>query len=66
MGAMRAMTARSGALPVIRLLGDSVVFYLDIATGRGKSKLLLRCDSDGDVWASVDESVTEDPHRDTA
>jgi hypothetical protein len=54
---MRDMTAQAGALPEIRLLGESVVFYLDIATGRETSRLLLRCDSDGNVWASVDEAV---------
>jgi hypothetical protein len=63
---MRAMTAQAGALPEIRLLGESVVFYLDIATARGPSRLLLRCDSDGNVWASLDESVTRDPHLDSA
>jgi hypothetical protein len=56
-GATRDLTAQAGALPEIRLLGESVVFYLDIATARGTSRLILRCDSDGNVWASVDEPV---------
>jgi hypothetical protein len=44
---------QSGALPEIRLQGDSVVFYLDIARAGGMSRLLLRCDTDGNVWASL-------------
>jgi hypothetical protein len=45
--------AQSGALPEIRLEGDSVVFYLDIATLSGGGRLVLRCDADGNVWASA-------------
>jgi hypothetical protein len=35
-------------------VGDSVVFYLDIATEDGPERLLLRCDADGNVWASAE------------
>jgi hypothetical protein len=66
MGAMRAITAQSGALPEIRLQGDSVVFYLDIATSRRTSRLVLRCDSDGNVWASLEEPVASGPASDIA
>ena len=52
------MTGQSGALPEIRLQGESVVFYLDIAAGRGNSRLILRCDADGQVWASLDEPAS--------
>jgi hypothetical protein len=48
---------QSGALPEIRLEGDSVVFYLDIATASGAGRLVLRCDADGNVWASADGDV---------
>ena len=50
----RPMTAQSGALPEIRLEGESVVFYLDIATGRDATRLILRCDADGQVFASIE------------
>ena len=61
------MTGQSGALPEIRLQGESVVFYLDIAAGRGNnSRLILRCDADGQVWASLDDhSSTDGPRGDT-
>ena len=49
----RPMTAQSGSLPEIRLEGESVVFYLDIAAGRGPARLVLRCDSTGNVWSSI-------------
>ena len=61
-----ATTAQSGALPEIRLEGESVVFYLDIATGRGTSRLVLRCDADGNVWASVDGAAARERRRDAA
>lgn len=47
------MTAQSGSLPEIRLEGESVVFYLDIAAGRGPARLVLRCDAAGNVWSSI-------------
>jgi hypothetical protein len=48
---------QSGALPEIRLEGDNVVFYIDIATASGAARLVLRCDEDGNVWASADGHV---------
>jgi hypothetical protein len=40
------------------------VFYLDIAAGRGNnSRLILRCDADGQVWASLDEHSSADGAR---
>jgi hypothetical protein len=55
--APRSATAQSGPLPEIRLLGESVVFYLQVATGDGPSRLLLRCDPAGEVWASLDDGA---------
>jgi hypothetical protein len=52
------MPAQSGALPEIRLLGESVVFYLDVQQPGGTSRLVVRCDPDGNVWASVLEPVS--------
>ncbi len=59
------MTAQSGALPGNPAAGESVVFYLDIATPHGPSRLLLRCDSGGNVWASIEHGAggPADPHR---
>jgi len=60
------VTGHSGALPEIRLQGESVVFYLDIAAGRGNSRLILRCDADGQVWASLDHQSTAQGARGNA
>jgi hypothetical protein len=49
----RHNTGQAGALPEIRLEGTSVTFYLDVAIGRRTGRLQLRCDPDGNVWASL-------------
>jgi len=51
----RAEATHSGPLPEIRLNGESVVFYLAIELAAETPRLVLRCDPDGNVWASVDE-----------
>ena len=61
MRARRAEATHSGPLPEIRLKGESVVFYLAIEHATGTSRLVLRCDPDGNLWASVDEPGTADP-----
>jgi hypothetical protein len=53
----RAQATQSGALPEIRLEGESVVFYIDVATAGGGGRLVLRCDADGNVWASSEGNV---------
>jgi hypothetical protein len=60
--APRSATAQSGPLPEIRLQGESVVFYIQVATGDGPSRLLLRCDPAGEVWASLDEPAVARSH----
>ena len=59
MGARRLLDRQAGQVPEIRVEGDNVTFCLDIA-GTGKSRrLVLRCDADGNVWASVvDQNTT--------
>ena len=43
----------AGAPPQIRPSGDSVTFDLKISGNRSGSRLLLRCDENGNVWASI-------------
>jgi hypothetical protein len=58
MGARRVLDRQAGQVPEIRVEGDSVTFCLDIA-GTGKSRrLVLRCDAEGNVYASVAEQNT--------
>jgi hypothetical protein len=44
---------RPGPLPEIRAEGDSVTFHLDIAGVTDDARLVIRCDADGNVWASA-------------
>ena len=55
----RQIEGQAGPLPEIRLQGPSVVFYLDIALARRTRRLVLRCDPDGQVWASLDRAAGE-------
>jgi hypothetical protein len=58
MGPRRLLDRQAGQVPEIRVEGDSVTFCLEIA-GTGKSRrLVLRCDADGNVWASVADQNT--------
>jgi hypothetical protein len=41
-----------GAVPEIRVDGDSVIFYLDVSPGQ--SRLVIRCDPDGSVAAAIE------------
>lgn len=48
----KTLDRRSGTVPEIRVDGDSVIFCLDVPTEHGR--LLIRCNHDGTVWASLD------------
>jgi hypothetical protein len=54
MSARKTMDQRPGSTPEIRADGDSVTFRLDIAGVNPGARLVLRCDPDGTVWASMD------------
>ena len=48
------MDQRPGSTPEIRADGDTVTFRLEIAGVNAGAKLVIRCDADGTVWASMD------------
>jgi hypothetical protein len=63
-----ALDTRPGTLPEIRPDGTSVKFFLDVPTVRNIPRLVLRCDTDGNVWASIDSAGRRDsvePSRST-
>jgi hypothetical protein len=60
MRARRAEATHSGALPEIRLEGESVVFYIDIELAAETPRLVLRCDPDGNLWASLEALTPQD------
>jgi hypothetical protein len=53
MAARKTLDQRPGPVPEIRVEDDSVVFQLDMRTVRHGVQLLIRCDSDGNVLASI-------------
>jgi hypothetical protein len=57
----RSLDSRPGSLPEIRSLGSSVKFLIEVRTVRDSPRLVLRCDDDGNVWASI-----ATPHRSEA
>ncbi|HXW04525.1 MAG TPA: hypothetical protein VD833_04785 [Vicinamibacterales bacterium] len=60
MAIRRALDARPGTLPEIRPDGNSVKFLIDIPTVRYIPRLVLRCDGDGNVWASIADGDRRD------
>jgi hypothetical protein len=42
-----------GPLPEIRAAGDSVTFEFDQTSGEQGGRLVIRCDGDGNVFASI-------------
>jgi hypothetical protein len=50
----KSRTPHPGALPEIQATGSSVTFRLEVAGVRHSPTLLLRCDPDGNVWASIE------------
>jgi hypothetical protein len=44
---------RPGRLPDIRAIGDSVIFAIRLAEDESGANLVLRCDAEGNVWASI-------------
>jgi hypothetical protein len=53
MSGRKTIDQRPGAPPEIRAEGDSVTFHLAIAGLDDRARLVIRCDADGEVWASL-------------
>jgi hypothetical protein len=53
MNARKTIDQRPGSVPEIRADGDAVTFRLEIAGVHAGARLVIRCDSDGTVWASM-------------
>jgi len=44
-----------GPPPEIRIKGDSVTFGLKMTGGPSGARLIIRCDGEGNVWASISD-----------
>jgi hypothetical protein len=53
MAARKTLDRQPGPLPEIRADGDNVTFGLGIPGLSDGSRLILRCDSSGEVWARI-------------
>jgi uncharacterized protein (UPF0548 family) len=65
MARRKALEHRPGIMPDIRADGDSVTFHLQTFGVDAEARLIIRCDADGAVWASMDSIVhrtTDEPH----
>jgi hypothetical protein len=49
----KALDYAPGALPDIRAEGDSVFFQFDVTGLRRPAHLVIRCDADGNILASL-------------
>ncbi len=54
MAARKIVDHRAGPLPDIRAEGTSIVYELDVPGVHPTRTLVVRCDSDGNVWASIE------------
>ena len=48
----KTLDRQPGPVPEIRVVGDSVIFLLDVPTQR--AQLVIRCNPDGSVDSSID------------
>jgi hypothetical protein len=49
----KSLDGRPGPVPEIRADGDSVTFHLDVPGVHEIARMIIRCDADGNVWASI-------------
>ncbi len=54
MATRKILDTRPGSVPDIRAVGDSVMYVFAIAGTAGPTQLVIRCDPDGNVRASID------------
>jgi hypothetical protein len=57
----KALDQRPGAVPEIRVDGDSVIFYLDVPAEH--ARLIIRCNPDGTAGSSIDFGQGVDPQQ---
>jgi hypothetical protein len=54
MATQKLLDLRPGTLPEIRADGDRITYRLEIAGAQAGGRLIIRCDADGEIWASID------------
>lgn len=57
MAFQRTDDRQPGPLPIVRNNGDSTTFEFDAVSPETGERLIIRCDSKGQVWASISPPV---------
>lgn len=53
MATKKTVDRRPGPVPEIRADGDNVTFRIEVQGMPERTRLVLRCDANGDVWAAI-------------
>jgi hypothetical protein len=53
MAARKTLDRQPGSVPEIRADGENVTFRLEVSGMPADTRLILRCDAQGDVWAAI-------------
>jgi hypothetical protein len=53
MSIKKTVDRRPGPVPEIRADGDNVTFRIEVAGMPERTRLVLRCDASGEVWAAI-------------
>jgi hypothetical protein len=61
MAARKSLDHIPGSAPEIHADGENVTFRFEVAGISESAKLVLRCDAEGGVWATI--SLQPTPHR---
>jgi len=59
MASRKKIDQRPGCLPEIRAGGDSVTFLFDVAGVDADTRLIIRCNPDGRICASIERANTQ-------
>jgi hypothetical protein len=54
MATRKSLDHQPGTIPEIRSDGESVTFRLEVPGEAENTRLVIRCDSNGEVWATIE------------
>lgn len=59
MAARKTLDRQPGAMPEIQADAENIIFRFDVAGAPDGMKLVLRCDSKGQIWGAI--VIASDP-----
>jgi hypothetical protein len=54
MATRKTLDRHPGAIPEIRADGDNVTFRIEVIGEADDTRLVLRCDAEGEVWVAIE------------